>query len=36
MHTPDPVLLDWAAREGRQIITRDRNTMTRNAYERLA
>ncbi len=35
MHTPDPVVLDWAAREGRQIVTRDRNTMTRYAYERV-
>lgn len=36
MHTPDPDILEWAAREGRQICTRDRRTMTRHAYERVA
>ncbi|MBI2808009.1 MAG: DUF5615 family PIN-like protein [Planctomycetes bacterium] len=33
--TPDPDVLAWAAGEGRQILTRDRNTMTRYAYERI-
>lgn len=32
----DPTILDWAANEGRVIITRDANTMTRYSYERLA
>jgi hypothetical protein len=36
MHTPDPDILEWAAREGRQLITRDRTTMTPHAYERVA
>jgi hypothetical protein len=33
---PDPALLEWAAREGRQVITRDRSTMTAYAYGRVA
>ena len=36
MASIDLVILDWAAREGRQIITRDRNTMTGHAYDRIA
>jgi hypothetical protein len=35
MHTPDPDILDWAAREDRQIFTRDRNTMTAHAWDRV-
>jgi hypothetical protein len=31
----DPVLLDWAASEGRIIITHDVNTITRYANERI-
>ncbi len=31
----DPDVLEWAAREGRPIFTRDRNTMTRFAIERV-
>jgi len=31
---PDPIVLAWAAHEGRQIFTRDRNTMTGHAYDR--
>jgi hypothetical protein len=33
---PDPDVLDWAAREGRQLFTRDRRTMTAHAYDRVA
>jgi hypothetical protein len=35
LQTPDPVILDWAAREGRIIVTHDVNTMTRHAYDRI-
>jgi hypothetical protein len=35
VHTDDAVILEWAAREGRQIFTRDRNTMTGHAYDRV-
>jgi hypothetical protein len=35
MHTPDPAVLEWAAREDRQVITRDRNTMTAHAWDRV-
>jgi hypothetical protein len=31
----DPVLLDWAANEGRIILTHDVNTVTRYATERM-
>jgi predicted nuclease of predicted toxin-antitoxin system len=31
----DPVLLDWAANEGRIVITHDVNTITRYANERM-
>jgi hypothetical protein len=31
----DPTVLDWAAREGRVILTHDVSTMTRYAYERI-
>src|SRR5438105_1763725 len=36
MSTPDPDILEWAAREDRQIFTRDRNTMTAHASDRVA
>jgi hypothetical protein len=35
MHTPDPDILNWAAREDRQVFSRDRNTMTAHAWERV-
>ncbi len=31
----DPLILEWAANEGRVLITRDVRTITRFAYERL-
>ena len=31
----DPVVLEWAAREGRVLLTHDVATMTRYAYERV-
>jgi hypothetical protein len=33
--TPDPAVLEWAADEGRVVITNDRNTMVSAACERL-
>src|SRR5262249_31744775 len=35
MHTPDPDILAWAAREGRIVLTHDRNTMTGFARTRI-
>jgi hypothetical protein len=35
IRTPDPDVLEWAARERRQVVTRDRNTMTAHAYQRV-
>jgi predicted nuclease of predicted toxin-antitoxin system len=32
---PDPEVLEWAAAEGRVLLTHDRNTMTRHAYDRV-
>ena len=34
--TSDPVVLEWAAREDRVLITNDRNSMVGLAYERVA
>ena len=31
----DPAVLDWAAKEGRVLLTHDVNTITRYAYERV-
>ena len=33
--TDDPVVLEWAAREGRILLTHDASTITRYAYERV-
>jgi len=33
--TPDPELLEWAALQGRVLVTHDVNTMTRYANERI-
>ena len=35
-HTPDPLILEWAGRERRVLVSRDRNTMRRDAEARLA
>ncbi len=32
---PDPVVLEWAAHENRVLLTHDRNTITKFAYERV-
>ena len=34
-HTPDPIILDWAAQEGRILITGDLNTMVGFAWARV-
>ncbi len=33
--TPDPGILEWAAQEGRLLLTHDTSTMTNHAYERV-
>ncbi len=33
--TPDPEVLGWAAKEGRVLVSNDRNTMVGFAYERM-
>ncbi len=35
MYTPDAVILNQAAREGRVTVTRDRSTMVANALDRM-
>ncbi|MBI5823805.1 MAG: DUF5615 family PIN-like protein [Chloroflexi bacterium] len=32
---PDPVVLEWAAQENRILLTHDRNTITKFAYQRV-
>jgi hypothetical protein len=34
-HTPDPIILDWAAHEGRVLVTGDLNTMVGFAWSRV-
>ena len=34
-HAPDPEVLEWAARENRGLLTHDRNTITKFAYQRV-
>ena len=36
LSAPDPVLLEWAANEGRILLTHDVQTITKHAYERVA
>jgi hypothetical protein len=33
--TPDPVVLEWAAREGRVLVTQDENTLVGYAWDRV-
>jgi hypothetical protein len=35
MQTPDPLILDYAARQNRVIVTHDRTTMTAHAQDRM-
>src|SRR6266511_486398 len=34
-HAPDPVVLEWGAQENRVLLTHDRNTVPKFAYERV-
>jgi hypothetical protein len=34
-HAPDPDVLEWAAQENRVLLTHDRNTITKFAYQRV-
>lgn len=34
--TPDPDLLEWAAQQGRVIVSQDKKTLAVNAWERVA
>ena len=34
-HAPDPVVLEWAAQQNRILLTHDRNTITKFAYQRV-
>jgi hypothetical protein len=36
MHTPDPLILEYAASQNRVIVTHDRNTMTAHAQDRMS
>jgi predicted nuclease of predicted toxin-antitoxin system len=33
---PDPIVLEWAATEGRLVLTHDVSTMTKHAYARVS
>jgi hypothetical protein len=35
-HTPDPLILDWAAQEGRVVVSLDKKTLAADAWERVA
>jgi hypothetical protein len=35
-HTPDPVILDWAAQQGRVVISVDKKTLAVDAWNRVA
>ena len=35
-HTPDPDILQWAADNGRIVVSRDKKSMSKFAYQRIA
>jgi hypothetical protein len=35
-HTPDPVILEWAARQGRVVVSVDKKTLALAAWDRVA
>jgi predicted nuclease of predicted toxin-antitoxin system len=35
-HTPDPIILDWAAQQGRVVVSADKKTLAVNAWDRVA
>jgi predicted nuclease of predicted toxin-antitoxin system len=34
--TPDPVILEWAAQQGRVVVSVDKNTLAADAWDRVA
>src|SRR6266478_2870418 len=36
MHTPDPVILEWAAQQGRVVVSVDKKTLAVYAWDRVA
>jgi len=34
--TPDPIILEWAAREGRVVVSVDKKTLAADAWDRVA
>jgi hypothetical protein len=35
-HTPDPVILEWAAKQGRVVVSVDKKTLAVDAWDRVA
>src|SRR5207253_3566839 len=35
-HTPDPIILEWAARHGRVVVSVDKKTLAVDAWDRVA
>ena len=35
-HTPDPIILEWAAQEGRVVVSVDKKTLAVDAWDRVA
>jgi predicted nuclease of predicted toxin-antitoxin system len=35
-HTPDPVILEWAAQQGRVVVSVDKKTLAVDAWDRVA
>src|SRR5579859_7324321 len=35
-HTPDPIILEWAAQQGRVVVSVDKKTLAVNAWDRVA
>ncbi|HTU91300.1 MAG TPA: DUF5615 family PIN-like protein [Gemmataceae bacterium] len=35
-HTPDPLILEWAAQEGRVVVSVDKKTLAADAWDRVA
>src|SRR5271165_5925064 len=35
-HTPDPIILEWAAQQGRVVVSVDKKTLAVDAWERVA
>ena len=35
-HTPDPIILEWAAQQGRVVVSVDKKTLAVDAWDRVA